>query len=318
MGFYAQVNGRPDSALMRDFEFFYRAFGLNVASEVCLPELPPIGATEADVVIRLGNVPSQLGATEILRPIWAVNPREFLFHPPQTQARYYVRDGREIIVEIGNARIDRLARAFVLGSCFGAVLQQRGKLLLHASCFDWGGRAFALCGRSGAGKSTTAAMMLSAGARYLSDDTTLIEVGDEIRAIPGFPISKLSAQSLNQLGIDSAGLVQIEDERKKFIRPLGPDSFSNQPTPLAGIFVVRSSPNTDDVLCHRLCASAALDRLQRHSYRKNLLVAERRREMFRQLGEVVSKLPLVVITRPASKQSFGAVERALREQIASM
>ena len=63
-------------------------------------------------------------------------------------------------------------RVFLLGSCLGALLHQRGVLALHASAIETDQGAVLFMGDSGMGKSTTLQAFIKRGYKMLADDIT--------------------------------------------------------------------------------------------------------------------------------------------------
>lgn len=78
-------------------------------------------------------------------------------------ANYWVKEGREIVIEPGPAAEAGDVRVFLLGSAFGALLHQRGLPPFHAGAVAMEGKAVLLAGRSGVGKSTLAAELCRRG-----------------------------------------------------------------------------------------------------------------------------------------------------------
>jgi hypothetical protein len=132
----------------------YAVFGLSIASPFPLPELieaPAVGA--ADVEIALGE---PAAASEEGREGFFSTASGGLLDVNKV-ARYRIDDGRRITVEPYPTGSERHIRLYLLGSALGALLHQRRLLPLHANAMDFGGRAVAFMGASGAGKSTMAA-----------------------------------------------------------------------------------------------------------------------------------------------------------------
>lgn len=61
----------------------------------------------------------------------------------------------------------------LVNACYAATMMARGHLLLHASAVTWAGRACALAGPPGAGKSTASLHLVEEGFRFLSNDRVL-------------------------------------------------------------------------------------------------------------------------------------------------
>ncbi len=128
-----------------------------------------------------------------------VAPGEYLLEIPGT-ARYYVRNGNEVRLEIVPGTPIANVTTYLLGSGFGALCHQNGLMPLHASAVEFGGAVTAFLGDSGAGKSTLAACLRERGHRIVSDDICLLQdVDAELRVIPVAGWLKLWNQSLQYL-----------------------------------------------------------------------------------------------------------------------
>ncbi|MFX9020101.1 hypothetical protein ABTN35_21005, partial [Acinetobacter baumannii] len=68
---------------------------------------------------------------------------------------------------------------FLSAGVAGAILHRRGQLPLHAACVARDGRALALAGPSGRGKSTLAAALAASGWTALTDDVCRVQFRDE-------------------------------------------------------------------------------------------------------------------------------------------
>ncbi|MDG0814411.1 phosphoenolpyruvate carboxykinase (ATP) [Cohnella rhizosphaerae] len=194
-------------------------------------------------------------------------PGRVMFRVPGT-AIYDIRDGRHIAVcPEAHADPDEL-RLFILGSCMGAALMQRGLLPLHGSAVAIDGQAYGIVGESGAGKSTLAAAFLQAGFPLISDDVIALDFSEEFvrpLVIPSYPQQKLWQQSLDGFGISNESLRPIFKRETKFAVPLKA-GYHSQPLPLAGLFELDKTERNEP----SLVPVAKLDRLsllRRHTYR---------------------------------------------------
>ncbi|MFM5949976.1 MAG: hypothetical protein ACKOPM_12255 [Novosphingobium sp.] len=116
--------------------------------------------------------------------------------------------------------------AFLVASGLPMLLWQRGGMLLHASGIELGGKAIAIAGPSGVGKSTLAGALLERGGRLIGDDTLwladpanpalaaglsggqFLRIGSDIRfdALP--PQRRSGARALDAVVILSRGPVE--------------------------------------------------------------------------------------------------------------
>jgi hypothetical protein len=170
-------------------------------SEIDIPELRnSSGSGERRVTIRLGEVPRAIQAAAFCGETCQIASSEYLLNIPGT-ARYYVRNGNEVRLEIQSGAPIANISTYLLGSVFGVLCHQNGMLPLHASAVECGGVVSAFLGESGAGKSTLAACLQRRGHRVVSDDICLLQSdAGTMRVIPVAGWLKLWNQSLQHLG----------------------------------------------------------------------------------------------------------------------
>ena len=191
----------------------YCAFGLAISSEVELPQLPiNEAATAPDLVIRIGTVEPSFHSEIGYR-------RGRLFD----DFRYEAIAGREVVIEPLPGALPHNVTDGIMSRVLTIIAYQRGLLPLHASAVDVGGHVVAVCGLSGAGKSTFAALLIARGGRVVADD--MLVLGAEGRlAWPGAGGLKLSSKSLARIGRTPAGLALANDVEGKYFLPLPPAS----------------------------------------------------------------------------------------------
>lgn len=196
----------------------YAAFGLTILSELSLPELqpaePPAGA--ADVEVRLGA----LGGEGWDRVV-GIEAASFRLQVAGT-GRFEVTGGHSVTVDEEAGASPAEVRAFLLGTVFGALFQQRGVLALHASAVAVGeDGAIGFLGESGAGKSTMAMAMNARGHRLLCDDVCVVLDAPDGSAItwPGVRRLKLWSRSIEAGGGSTEGLEPVLQREDKFHVP---------------------------------------------------------------------------------------------------
>ena len=194
---------------MSSAPFFYRAFGLAIASALEIPQLPTVDPT-ADIDLRIG-----LGAvdpTRVTRPGLRRGTVRSLF-------RHQSIDGREVTIESVAGADPRDIADMIVSRVMAIVLYQRGRLPLHASAVIAGGGIVAFSGASGSGKSTLAAAMAARGHQIASDDMLAVDAfdGQPPRAWPGATRLKLSRPTLEYLGQSPDGLPLANTKEDKLL-----------------------------------------------------------------------------------------------------
>lgn len=222
----------------RGYPLRYNLFGLEVASQIALPELfAAKSAGAADVHIRRGAVAAPDPG---LRSVWGLtgDQAEAVLTVEGT-GRYAVRDGCSIVVDAEAGASAKSVLLFLLGSAFGALLHQRGLLPLHANAIDFGGGAVAFMGRSGAGKSTMAAAFLDRGHRLLADDVCVVSFdgSGQPLAQPGLPRLRLWRDAVQASGRDVQELELAFEGQDKFLVPIHARQ-SRIPLPLRRLYLL--------------------------------------------------------------------------------
>lgn len=275
---------------------YYTYYGLDVHSDLPLPELNRGRSTKTpDVIIRQGEVSAEgLDDGAVLGPFLQAAPQNLWLSVPNI-ARFLIRDGQEIIYEPYPGIDDESVRVFMLGSCTGALLFQRGHMVLHGNAFQVGDGCVICVGHSGAGKSTLAAAMMQHGYRIIADDVCPID--DEGCAIPGMPRIKLWQDSADKLGIETNDLERIRPELQKYNYPLN-GSFCSTPLPVKAVYILNSH-NESEFVVERIKGMDKFEPLKQNTYRfgylKGMSMGNRH---FKQCGELSKQIHLSRLTRP--------------------
>jgi hypothetical protein len=280
--------------------FSYTAYGLNILSELPLPELTPgeLGAG-VDVFIRLGKVNRFPLETEPQAGCFYATSDEAYFFWEEDGA-YLVRGGREIIVEPFPGVEDGMLRLVILGMALGVLLHQRGLLTLHASAVAVNGGAVAFMGEKGGGKSTTAAALHTHGHTIVADDVVAINIDDagSPMVFPGFPQLKLWPEAAEFLGDEPKTLPRLHPLLEKRARCVTALGFQQMPLPLQRIYILAEG-TTHEV--EPLQPQERFIELMRHSYALRFLRNTGATvSHFRQCMRLASSVPIVRLKRPRS------------------
>jgi hypothetical protein len=220
----------------------YRLSALKLESDFDLPELLPWDGpvdASADVVVKLGKVPSRLDSPDHIAPIFQTKGRgEYLLTLPGT-GRILVQDGARVTVEPEPGADPTDTRAILTGPIQAMLWHQRGLLPLHASVVSVEGRSIALAARSAAGKSTLAAILAATGHQVMSDNIGVVDIspGNEARVLPGSPYLRLWRDALNRLGIAVDGLKRTSSAKERYLVDCL-DGSPRKPQKLAAIVLV--------------------------------------------------------------------------------
>ena len=281
----------------------YTAFGLNVQSEILLPEVSQSieQRDHVDVEIIIDDVPVIRNEWSYINHYFAMRENEVLFQVPDV-ANFFMQDGKKIIVApISNANEDQI-RLYLLGTCMGVILLQKKILPLHGSVIAIDGKAYAFVGDSGAGKSTLASAFLKQGYQLLTDDVIAVRLNQENIpvVIPSYPQQKLWQESLDQFGVDSNQYRPLFARETKFSVPVE-SKFYREALPLAGIFELIKT-NDDELEIHSIQGLNRLHTLYYHTYRNFLIEPFGLMEWhFNTSTSMINKMDLYQIRRPVSR-----------------
>lgn len=201
----------------------YKAFGLNIISEIELPELSdiePLDHYDLQIKLQKVNLP-KLKKTPIfrrgIRAEFGQDESSALYLSWKDVADFKAIEGNILLID--RATTDpNLLSLFTVSEALGLILFQRGYFLLHASSVQVGEEAWCFMGNPGAGKSTTAAAFIKHGCNLLSDDLTAIGFNDngEAVVIPAYPQLKIWDNTVNGLNYDKSELNPVSEGVNKF------------------------------------------------------------------------------------------------------
>ncbi len=223
----------------------HRLFGLAVTSDLPLPLPPDAGPATVEVVG--GRV---------------LPHGELLWQAPPPLAFACRRDGSGIVLDWPTARFrvdpdrvvvdahdDRDAVALLIPAVWSVVLAQHGCEALHGCAVARDGRAIAVLGASGTGKSTAALALLDRGWELVTDDLLALDPGG--RALPGPPFVRLCPDRAGGRGgeFDAGGKIRV------------PAPVLSDPVPVAAVVVLGDGYDRCVPIRGAAAAAALLDQI---------------------------------------------------------
>jgi len=297
----------------------YRAYGFTLSSAVALPTLSlfsPDGI-RCDIHIEFGAAPGWVNRAWSL-PSRILRTRRGGEADPQFALADYGNgcffqlcygDGTRFVVDEHATRIwaengpgltYQYVTVYLLGPVMGFVLRRRGRTPLHASALAFAGRAVALLGSAGAGKSTTAAALALRGWPVLCEDVCALEESEEgFLVLPAYPRVCLWPDSVNYLFSSSDALPRIVEGWEKRYLPLDGEraQFASDKLPLAAIYLLasRSDENSAPMIEPMSQREAALYLVQ-NTYMNWLLNVGQRAAEFDAIAKLVSQVEFFQVT----------------------
>ena len=303
---------------------FYHAFALHWASEgLLIPELP-----QAELDAAEATPSASITIQEEDPQRWPALPPG----PHDTPFLQMTRGDLRLKVEgIGRFRIsnaeqiawqradlsvsDQDLRTFLLGSAVGALLIQRGMLVLHGNALERNGEAIVCMGHSGAGKSTLAYALMQQGWRLLADD--LVAITPDGRVLPGIPRIKLWHDAAKAFGLDPEALPPIRQGMQKYLLLGEAIERAVQPCLLRALYLIRQqrrdSNDPDDSRITRISSQkqAALC-LRNQAFRPRFVRGlGQEGANFMALARLQQEAPLATLPTP---RGIAAMQTWLKEQ----
>ena len=151
---------------------------------------------------------------------------------------FRIHNGEQIAWQRARENVsDQDLRTFLLGSAVGALLIQRGILVLHGNALERDGQAIVCLGHSGAGKSTLAYALMHQGWRLLADD--LVAITPDGQVLPGIPRIKLWHDAVKAFGLDPNALPPIRQGMQKYLLLGEAIERAERPCPLKALYLIR-------------------------------------------------------------------------------
>lgn len=292
----------------------YRAFGMVIESEFPIAQIPVSEGEETpDVVIRAAD----LSGYAIPEDEFVVSKDSILFQI-ETVGDFRVTNGSLVEVDVKKDPTDDYLAIFLMGSCMGAVLHERGIFPIHGSCVTNGKHSVIITGDSGAGKSTLASEFLHHGWKLLTDDVSVLKNLEGVPEVQSsYPSQKLWRDTLDQYA-----------EEKKDIHSLYARGGSNKfgvsvenvflegTAPLS--LIVRLMPAEAETSLEPIDGFPKVHQLMRNTYRPYMIADENRQRHFQRCVNLSQKVPMALVIRqegvPCAEKLYELITNKLEEQ----
>lgn len=292
-------------------KYLYEAFGLILQSEYPIAQLlaAPEGAA-ADVEVCRAD----LTGFNIALGHYRQSPTELIISIADV-GTFRITGGKLIQVDPDQSCTLSCLGVYIMGSCMGAVLHQRGYMPLHGSCVTDGSRAVLITGESGAGKSTLAAEFLSRGWKLLTDDVCAVSDPEGTATVhASYPSQKLWQDSLDHYGRPESDIhsLYFNEEREKF----GVDVrryFYSGTAPLS--MIIQLIPTEDPCSISCINPFVAIEQLMQNTYRLFMIPKEYHQRHFQRCAAIAEKIPLMLLTRQNGVRCADKLYNLITEQL---
>lgn len=244
----------------------YRAYGLDIESERALPLRPARSGTKPDLtVVHAGQAPAERASGPDRRDLKVTDSGWTLRYDNREGGwmtfEYSARDRRLLVS--GSAEWEALEGP-LSGVVWGVLLRLDGNTLLHGACIGVGGRAIAILGASGHGKSTLAGALIALGGAPLAEDLLRLGRGPAgFHAEPGAPTLHLLEDAYRHLAprLPAGSACPGGDGKVRLIL-----SGDAEPLPLAAVYVLEPPDPVGETLLERVTGPSAFGALAEHLY----------------------------------------------------
>jgi hypothetical protein len=291
-------------------QYWFRAYRLLFTASMPIPEMLPADVPgpgrgiAPDVVIAEKEFPDELSDPLDSSAVYEVNAKALLLRVTGV-GRYLVSDGREILIDPDPEATPHDVRVFLLGTCLGALLHQRGFFVLHASGVATGEGCVLFAGESGVGKSTLLAELLRRGHKMIVDDVCAVrfDAAGKPIVVPSYPRTRLWADAAARFAIDTTNLPRTRSSWDKFERQVG-DQFSDREANLTHVVHLAGPYDGHECSLERLGPIDAFTTLVDNTYRGILLDGlDRRTSHFELASRAASFVKVFRVRRPADSNT---------------
>jgi hypothetical protein len=199
---------------------------------------------------------------------------------------------------------------YFLGPVMGYVLRRRGVTALHASALCVDGKAVALTGAAGAGKSTTAAALALRGLPVLCEDIAALEETDGGFAVePGYPRVCLWPESVKMLMGHVDALPRIAPDWEKCYLQLdsAKGMLEARKQPLGAVYILAPRETENAPRLEEVGSRELLLELVQNTYMNWLLDRRQRAQEFELLSRLISRIPARRIVPNSDPSRIGAL-----------
>ena len=178
------------------------------------------------------------------------------------------------------------------------------------------GDLVAISGQSGAGKSTTMALLQEKGFPSIGDDiANLFIQKSKVYVHPCFPNLKLWRNAFQLLNRDVKNEDKVKSDMDKYLVPMS--SFHNTPTPVKRIYLLKESED-DSISFNPIQGATKMNKLKNNSYKPWMV--ERfnlQKSFYSRLMQIGPKIELVELIRPKNPDQLEDMLEGLIKHIKS-
>lgn len=300
----------------------YVGYGLGIQSEFDLPELRNMDGRAIDLTISRGRV-DRPDPPQPYGRIHAFDADE-TYIGIESVGKFLLKGSKEVVCQMSPLFPDGLAGFALLGPIMATIMHLRGNLILHGSALEVGGKAVVFLGDKGAGKSTMAGAMATAGHALITDDVIAVGV-DGAHAptvVSAYPTIKLSDAAIESFGAEGFELLPLDADIPSKQRARVSAAPQRERTPIGRIYILSRGAADAPASVETLPLDKALPQLFAHSYMARYGADPFKHDNgmarhMRQCAALMDKAPVKLLTVPGALGRLGEAVAIVAEDSAS-
>ena len=297
--------------------YLYRAFDLNIESEIALKSLNKADPfSDPDLKITYGKVikPKDLltidhyEVTQDLKNIFL----NYLNYPI-----ICIKEDKEIVINSELKCYSKEIEIYVLATSLATILIRKGYLLLHGATLFFDNKAYLFLGPKGVGKSTLALGLKARGYQVIGDDICAIKYSADnslllVKSVPTIKV-KENTNFVLDLNLDNS---QLYVDQKYWLHL---DQPEDEHYKIEGIYSIDVSEDLTEVIYESSSGISKMDQLMQNLYRPEVISSLKLwKQNFTMLKELSSCVVQGTIKRPENGFSLDKIIDIIEDEILNL
>lgn len=289
---------------VRNQKYYYKVYGLNIESEILVPELMVLDNKidkNIDVKIYYKTMPDDIKQNVNEGKKAFYNGQYVWFHIDNV-CTYLIQNGDTVTIDLCENPDLNILKVYILGSVLGIILLQRNTVAIHGGSIVINNKGCIFTGDKGAGKSTLTTALRQRGYDFVSDDVGAIELSDIPMINPGFGYQKLCEDAMTKLGYDLSEYTPFRSDMNiKYIVP-ALDNFIKEKVPFEVLFEIEQG-DTQKVEVVEVTGNEKLQKIIKNVFRIEVLMYSGGvpADYFKKCLEIAKHIKFYKITRPKNQ-----------------
>jgi hypothetical protein len=312
----------PATRSQLSYQYQVYGVGLRASFPLFLPERSNTDSIEIEIQLRpAGHFSELLQGARLQESPWG-NFQYANFDDGASYVRWdglgefhVSANGRNIVCRRIEGASPESFQVYLLGQAISFALVKGGFEPLHATCVVIDGKAVALLGDSGYGKSSLAACFLEAGHRLLTDDLLVVrEVAGGFQAFPGPPRIKLFSDMARKFLGESVSGVPMNSGAQKLVMPLASERVHFDAAPLEAIYTIappHEVAQDQAIRIEGVPSRAAFVLLMNNVFNYVIIDTRRLHTQFGALARLAATTPMRKIFYPRRAEALPLVREAI-------